>query len=68
MPRITTYHVAPNSNGGWRVLRAGARRASKKFRDRESAISWAVEVAQGRNRGLIVHGHDKPDISKEKIK
>ena len=52
-----SQHVTPNGNK-WRVLRAGASRASRIFETQEEAIDFAREKARAAGAELYIHGRN----------
>jgi hypothetical protein len=56
--RISSYHVVSRSDGTWIVRESGEGRASKSFKNKSRAISFARSAARGSRGELIVHGRD----------
>jgi hypothetical protein len=52
------YHVVSNPDGGWAVRRQGAERASKRFRSKEDAVTYARSKCRGERVDLVVHRSD----------
>jgi hypothetical protein len=50
-------HVVP-SGGGWKVIRAGASRASGTYGTRTEAIQKARSLARAQGTELYIHGED----------
>lgn len=50
-------HVVPGE-GGWRVVRAGAVRASSVHDTQASAIAAATRLAKSQKTELYIHGQD----------
>jgi hypothetical protein len=53
-----SQHVAPNRYGGWAVRRTGASRASRIFKTRDDAVTYARHLAERERSELYVHGRD----------
>lgn len=51
-------HVVPDPKGGWKVIKSGADKASKRFDKKDPAISYARELSKKQNLELIVHKKD----------
>jgi hypothetical protein len=51
-------HVVPNSSGGWAVLRSGASRASRIFKQRDDALTYARRLARKQGSALYVQRRD----------
>ena len=52
------YHVMAKVDGGWKVVRAGAGRASKIFATKSDAIKYGRNVSRNENSELVIHGID----------
>lgn len=50
-------HVVP-SDKGWRVMRAGASRASSTHATQQQAIEAATRLARSQQTELYIHGRD----------
>lgn len=50
-------HVVPSA-GGWRVVRAGAARASSVHDTQAEAVAAATRIARNQRTELYVHGRD----------
>lgn len=55
-PRVT--HVAPAFDGGWMVLRAGARRATRNFKTQKEALALGRTIAKKNKATLVIHDED----------
>lgn len=54
-----TYHVTPNSDGGWNVKSVGASRASSTHDNKADAVDRARELAKNQARGqVVIHKQD----------
>jgi hypothetical protein len=53
-----TYHVVPNSTGGWDVLRGGADRASGHFETKREAVDRGREMSRNAGTELKIHNRD----------
>lgn len=53
-----SYHVVPDLKGGWAVKRSGAERASKRFENKNNAVSWARAKSQNEESELVIHKRD----------
>lgn len=53
-----TWHVTPVEGGGWRVVRAGAERASSRHERKTEAVDRARELARRRKGRLVLHYQD----------
>ena len=53
-----SQHVAPNSEGRWRVFRSGAGRATRVFDRKEDAVGFAKKLAKKDHAELYVHRRD----------
>lgn len=51
-------HVAPAVYGGWMVLRAGARRATRNFKTQKEALALGRSIAKKNKATLVVHDED----------
>lgn len=51
-----SHHVVPAPNGGWKVQRGGARKASKQFDTQRQAIDAGRLISQNQKTELFVHG------------
>lgn len=58
MARKKTQHVVPHPDGGWSVVKGGAKRATKKFDSQKQAISFAREVSKRQSAELYIHRRD----------
>ena len=52
------YHVVPNSNGDWRVIKEGNEKATSTFQTQKEAISFGREKAKLYETELVIHGKD----------
>ena len=50
-------HVVP-SEGGWKVIKAGASRASGRYGTQQEAVREARSLAQSQGTELYIHGKD----------
>jgi hypothetical protein len=57
MPR-KEHHVVPNPNGGWDVIRDGAKRASIHTETKQEAIDKGRQISRNQKTELITHGLD----------
>lgn len=53
-----THHVQPNGNGGWKVQKGGAEKASKNFDNKKDAEVYGREVSKNQGSELVIHGKD----------
>jgi len=51
-----THHVTPSQNGGWKVKRAGAQRASVHTKTKDEAVKIGRVISQRSGTTLVVHG------------
>jgi hypothetical protein len=51
-------HVVPNPGGGWAVRRHGASKASRIFKIKQDAVSYARRAARREGSDLYVHRSD----------
>ena len=51
-------HVVPDPQGGWRVIKSGATRASKHFEKKVNAVGYARDLSAKQHAELIVHKKD----------
>jgi hypothetical protein len=56
MSRRNNVHVVPNPDGGWKVKRENAKRASKLTETKKEAMDYARELAKTSKVELIPHG------------
>jgi len=52
------HHVSPNSNGGWKVQRNGASRATAHTETKSEAIIIGKVISQRSGSALVIHGKD----------
>lgn len=53
-----SYHIVPAPKGGWNVKKGGAKRASKHFQKKDSAVDYGRDSSR-KNRGeLVIHRKD----------
>jgi hypothetical protein len=50
-----SQHIIYNSDGTWSLRKSGATKATKKFRTKQSAISYGREIAKRQGATLYVH-------------
>lgn len=55
---VKNYHVLAKVDGGWKVVRAGAIRASKAFATKSEAVKYARNISRSEHSELIIHGVD----------
>jgi hypothetical protein len=53
-----SHHVVPGRDGGWNVIRGGATRASKHFKNKSDAVSWARNTSRIQGSEFVVHKRD----------
>lgn len=53
-----THHVQPHSDGGWKVQKGGAERASKRFHTKKEAKEYGREVSQNQGTEFRIHRQD----------
>ena len=53
-----TQHVIYHPDGGWSVKKGGAVRATRRFKTRKEAISYAVKVSRKQGAELYIHRAD----------
>jgi hypothetical protein len=51
-------HVVPDLRGEWRVLKAGAARASRIFTNEAEALSYARMIARKEQGAIYIHNRD----------
>lgn len=49
-------HVVPNRGNGWRVVRANAQRASRRFTTQAEAEVWGRQLAREDGVEFTLHG------------
>jgi len=52
------YHVIHTQEGGWRVKRTGAERATSVHSTQSAAIGKAMKLARESSGNVIIHGVD----------
>lgn len=57
MPQ-TIHHVEPNKTGGWRVKKAGAKRATRHFATKKDAEVFGRQVSFNQKTELVIHRRD----------
>lgn len=59
MSKRTTYHVTPSPDGGWKVKRESAGRASSVHDTKAGAVERAKELAKEQELGqIVIHRQD----------
>ncbi len=59
MTKRKTYHVTPNTDGGWKVKEENASRALSTHDTKADAINRAKEVAKNQDLGqVVIHKRD----------
>lgn len=59
MAKRKTYHVTPNTDGGWKVKEEKASRASSKHETKAEAVERAKELAKNQELGqVVIHKRD----------
>ena len=58
MTKNNSHHVTPNGNGGWKVQKGGADRASKNFDTKKDAESYGRGVSRNQRTELVIHKKD----------
>lgn len=53
-----SFHVVPNTRGGWAVKKANSIRASKNFDTKADAIVWGKKISKSGSAEFVVHGRD----------
>ena len=53
-----SHHVVPALNGGWNVVKSGAKRATRHFDNQEDAIAWGRELSKKQGKVFIIHKRD----------
>jgi len=53
-----SYHVSPDSKGGWTVRKGGSHRASKRFEEKKDAVDWALRVSRNQRFDFVLHRKD----------
>lgn len=53
-----SYHVIPVQDGGWKVKRGGATRASKTFDVKVDAVSFGKHLSSTHDSELVIHRKD----------
>lgn len=53
-----TFHIVPSPKGGWNVKRGGAKRASRNFSNKKSAVDYGRKASKKRKGELVVHRKD----------
>ena len=51
-------HVIPSLEGGWAVIKGGAERASKRFKNKQDAEEWARQISIKEKGELVIHKRD----------
>ncbi len=54
MSKRKTYHVTPNTDGGWKVKEEKASRASSSHDTKAEAVDRAKELAKNQELGQVV--------------
>ena len=57
MARVT-YHVVPHMDGGWKVRKGGAKRATKKFKTKNEAVKWGRAFSKSHGTEFYIHKED----------
>ena len=57
------YHVIPMSSADWRVVRTGAEKSTRNFKEKRKAVTFAIEISNKNKTEVIIH---KPDGSIER--
>ena len=52
-------------DGGWKVVRANAGRATRNFDTQREAIEYARNISRKGNAELVIHGADGRTITRE---
>ena len=61
MSKRKTYHVTPNTDGGWKVKEENSSRALSKHDTKADAINRAKEAAKNQELGqVVIHKKDRP--------
>lgn len=55
MSKKKNVHVVPNSDGGWKVIRENAERASKNTETKQEALDFGKNLAKKDGVELIPH-------------
>jgi len=58
-------HVVHDPNGGWSVKKAGASRATKRFDNKQDAITYAKDISRNQGGELVIHKLDGTIQSKD---
>jgi hypothetical protein len=59
MSKRKTYHVTPNTDGGWKVKKENASRALSRHDTKADAINRAKEAAKNQEFGqVVIHKKD----------
>ena len=57
MGKLTRYHLTPGADG-WRLVRAGSKRAVKAFEKKAAALKYARRYVKERGGSLRIHKAD----------
>lgn len=52
------HHVLPDTEGGWKVVKEGAKRATRIFSTKREAVRRAREISRRSKGNLIIHRRD----------
>ncbi len=54
MPK-NQYHLVPDHNGGWKIIKSGAKKASNHFDTKKEALKRARELSKKYKAELKIH-------------
>lgn len=53
-----THHVQPHPDGGWKVQKGGADKASRRFDTKSEAKDYGRDVSRRQNTEFVIHRQD----------
>ena len=56
MAKGTNQHVTPHKGGGWQVISAGGKKATKVTPTKQEAIKFGRKISQNQHSELVIHG------------
>jgi len=65
---ISYVHILPEKGSTWRVSDAGSRPTTRKFATRETAISFAREIAQNYRKSIVILNRAGKIVEKVEVK
>ena len=58
VPSDGSYHVVPNKDGGWNVVRSGSKRIYRHFNTKREAIDAGRKVSRNQDTEFVIHNKD----------